>query len=413
MLAHYKKYVSADMKKYLPRFIAVALTQLILLMSLLVPYQTYASTSSSVISSSYLGRLSNGYYNFQFKLSNSVSGLNRVVTKAVSPQSLAKVLRYVVSKRLAAFTVLASVAATTGIDYKDTETIYTPIAGSLADRNIGINTRNSGFIQITNLNQGCAIAYPELAWQWTQLDPVGYTNCKWLGSNFSVISMDLCKSNLTTGCGWTRDISLVTNPAPSKPKAIPDNVAVDLVIPQTPQEAPKLVDPTLVPTNILPPEVTEAVNELNKDLTSDQVYVPPYVASAPTSGTATGGYGEGSFSLDFPVFCTWANTVCESVDFIKEKVGELSDYLKPEPQQDTHLDFPTDTPVNINTDIKFNGQCPAPITYDFNYGGKAQSFGIKDFTPFCSMLNDIFKPIVIAISSFVAVLIVAGVRTNE
>lgn len=403
------------MKKYLPRFIAVALTQLILLMSLLVPYQTYASTSSSVISSSYLGRLSNGYYNFQFKLSNSVSGLNRVVTKSISPQSLAKVLRYVVSKRLAAFTVLASVAATTGIDYKDTETIYTPIAGSLADRNIGINTRNSGFVQVTNLNQACAVAYPELAFQWSQLNPVGYQNCRWNGTSYASVTMDLCKDTIPSGCGWTRDLSLVLNPNPtqSQPKSIPDTAVIDLVIPQTPQEAPKLVDPSLVPTNILPPEVTEAVNELNNGLTDDQVYVPPYVAPASTSGTATGGYGEGSFSLDFPIFCTWASTVCESVDFIKEKVGELSDYLKPEPQQDTHLDFPTDTPVNINTDIKFNGQCPAPIIYDFNYGGKAQSFGIKDFTPFCSMLNDIFKPIVIAISSFVAVLIIAGVRTNE
>ena len=401
------------MKKYLSRFLAVFLTQLILLMSLFMPYQAYANTSASVITSSYLGRLQNGYYNFQFKLSNSASGLSRVVTKAVSPQSLSKVLRYVVSKRLAPFAALASIASTTGIEYQDSETIYTPIAGSIADRNIGIDTRNSGFIQITNLNQACAVAYPELAWQWSQLNPVGYQNCRWNGASYGSVTMDLCKNTIPSGCGWTRDLTLVLNPTPSKPKAIPDSAAVDLVIPQLPQEAPKLVDPTLVPTNILPTEVTEAINELNNGLVDDQVYVPPYVAPAPTSGTATGGYSDGSISLDFPVFCTWASTVCESVDFIKEKVGELSDYLKPEPQQDTQLDFPTDTPVNINTDIKFNGQCPAPITYDFNYGGVAQSFGIKDFTPFCSMLNDIFKPIVIAISSFVAVLIIAGVRTNE
>lgn len=401
------------MKKYLSRFLAVFLAQLILLMSLFMPYQAYANTSASVITSSYLGRLQNGYYNFQFKLSNSASGLSRVVTKAVSPQSLSKVLRYVVSKRLAPFAALASIASTTGIEYQDSETIYTPITGSIADRNIGIDTRNSGFIQITNLNQACAVAYPELAWQWSQLNPVGYQNCRWNGASYGSVTMDLCKDTITSGCGWTRDLTLVLNPTQSKPKAIPDSVAVDLVIPQLPQEAPKLVDPTLVPTNILPTEVTEAINELNNGLVDDQVYVPPYIAPAPTSGTATGGYSDGSINLDFPVFCTWASTVCESVDFIKEKVGELSDYLKPEPQQDTHLDFPTDTPVNINTDIKFNGQCPAPITYDFNYFGVSQSFGIKDFTPFCSMLNDIFKPIVIAISSFVAVLIIAGVRINE
>ncbi|MGQ1325680.1 virulence factor TspB C-terminal domain-related protein [Acinetobacter baumannii] len=400
------------MNNYLSRSVSVVLTQLILFMSLLMPYHAYANTSS-MITTSYLGRLQNGYYNFQFQLSNSATGLSRAATKAVSPQSLSKVLRYVVAKRLAAFTALASIAASTGIDYKDSEIIYTPIPGSLADRNIGIDTRDSGFIQVSNLNQGCAIAYPELAWQWSQLDPVGYTNCKWLGNDFNAIQMDLCQSNLTTGCGWTRDIALSQNPTTSNPRSIPDAVALDMVLPQAPVEAPKLVDPTLIPSNILPTEVTEAINELNDGLGKDDIYVPPYVPTAPTDGTATGGYGDGSISLDFPIFCTWASSVCESIDFIKDKVGELSDFFKAEPQQDTHLEFPVDTPVNINTDIKFNGQCPAPLTYEFTYGGQAQSFGIKDFTPFCSMLNDIFKPIVIAVSSFVAVLIIAGVRTNE
>ena len=186
------------MNSYLSRSISVVLTQLVLLMSLLMPYHAYADTPS-MITTSYLGRLQNGYYNFQFQLSNSATGLSRAVTKAVSPQSLSKVLRYVVSKRLAAFTALASIAASTGIDYKDSEIIYTPIPGSLADRNIGIDTRYSGFIQVSNLNQGCAIAYPELAWQWSQLDPVGYTNCKWLGNDFNGIQMDLCQSNLKIG----------------------------------------------------------------------------------------------------------------------------------------------------------------------------------------------------------------------
>ncbi|MDR8449944.1 hypothetical protein FOJ93_24730, partial [Acinetobacter baumannii] len=64
-------------------------------------------------------------------------------------------------------------------------------------------------------------------------------------------------------------------------------------------------------------------------------------------------------NIEFPIFCTWAGTICESVTFIKDKVGEISDFFRAEPQQDTQLDFPVDTPVNINTDIKFNGQCPA------------------------------------------------------
>ncbi|MEK5794770.1 hypothetical protein VXE63_22200, partial [Acinetobacter nosocomialis] len=83
--------------------------------------------------------------------------------------------------------------------------------------------------------------------------------------------------------------------------------------------------------------------ELNDGLGKDDIYVPPYVPTAPTDGTPTGGYGDGSISLDFPVFCTWASSLCESIDFIKDKVGELSDFFKAEPQQDTHLEFPVET----------------------------------------------------------------------
>ncbi len=103
-----------------------------------------------------------------------------------------------------------------------------------------------------------------------------------------------------------------------------------------------------------------------------------------------------------PDFCDWATRLCDWLDWTQQV-----------PEQDTELDFEDEQPINIDTVIRFNGQCPAPLTYDFNYGGQSQSFGIKDFTPFCSMLNDILKPIVIAVSSFVAVLIIGGVRTDE
>ncbi|MFU8928287.1 virulence factor TspB C-terminal domain-related protein [Acinetobacter puyangensis] len=398
------------MKRFLSKSVAVTLSQLILLMSLLLPYQAYAFSPEPEIKTTYLGRMKNGYYNFKFTLIHSSTNLTKTVTKAVSPQSLSKVLRYVVTKRVGAFTTLASIGVATGIEYLATDVLYTP-SGSVSNRNIGVDTRDSGFVKVGNLNQACALAYIELAWMWSQLDPVGYQNCKWLGN--SAVQMDLYEGTVSPeGCCWTKDLSLVANPNASASRNISDVAAMDLVLSQNPKESAKLVDPTLVPSSVLPTEVTQAIADLNKDLTEDQTYKPPYVAPAPTNNTATGGYGEGSMSLEFPVFCTWAGTICDSIDFIKEKVGTISDFFKEEPQQDTELDLPVDTP-NIDTNIKFNGQCPAPLTYDFTYGGQAQSFGIKDFTPFCSMLNDILKPIVIAVSSFVAVLIIGGVRTDE
>lgn len=117
--------------------------------------------------------------------------------------------------------------------------------------------------------------------------------------------------------------------------------------------------------------------------------------------------------VEYSLFCEWASSACEFFDFVKTKVNSAENYFKDVPENNTELDIGAVPPVDIDTNIKFNGQCPTPLTYDFTYGGQTQSFGIQDFTPFCSMLNDIFKPISIAVSSFVAVLIIAGVRTNE
>ncbi|MDH2526559.1 virulence factor TspB C-terminal domain-related protein [Acinetobacter baumannii] len=117
--------------------------------------------------------------------------------------------------------------------------------------------------------------------------------------------------------------------------------------------------------------------------------------------------------VDYSPFCEWASSACEFFDYVKTKVNSAENYFQDDPDNNTELDLGAVTPVDIDTDIKFNGQCPTPMIYEFSYGDQKQSFGIQDFTPFCSMLNDILKPISIAVSSFVAVLIIAGVRTNE
>jgi len=92
------------------RCVTVAVTQLILIMSFLIPYSAYANTAST-LQTSYLGRLSNGYHQFKYTITNTATGLNKSVTKAISPASLGKVLRFVVSKRLAVFASFATVAS--------------------------------------------------------------------------------------------------------------------------------------------------------------------------------------------------------------------------------------------------------------------------------------------------------------
>lgn len=128
---------------------------------------------------------------------------------------------------------------------------------------------------------------------------------------------------------------------------------------------------------------------------SNDTVVNPRPNEDPTNPNSSG--------FDLPNFCDWATYICDFVDWIKQDDIE----------KNTEIDVNEEPIQSIDTTVKFNGQCPVPLTYDFNYGGQSQSFGIKDFTPFCSMLNDILKPIVIAVSSFVAVLIIGGVRTDE
>ena len=81
----------------LPKFLSVSISQILIILSFTLPYSAYASTAST-IQTSYLGRLSNGYHNFKYTLTNSATGLSKSVTKAVSPASLGKVLKFVVSK---------------------------------------------------------------------------------------------------------------------------------------------------------------------------------------------------------------------------------------------------------------------------------------------------------------------------
>ena len=146
-------------------------------------------------------------------------------------------------------------------------------------------------------------------------------------------------------------------------------------------------------------------------------------------------------SLDFPVFFNWAPTVClaaqtvisfpqtlinwwdsattsisESWTWAKSRyesaVTSISEFFSEETNTDTELEFNDPTDDITDTTISFSDECPAPITLaDFNYHGIQQKWEM-DFTGWCDVLTTYFKPIVIAMAGFSAVLIVSGVREN-
>ncbi|WP_277560377.1 virulence factor TspB C-terminal domain-related protein [Acinetobacter beijerinckii] len=163
-----------------------------------------------------------------------------------------------------------------------------------------------------------------------------------------------------------------------------------------------------------------------------QAETKPKDPTAPEAGS--------DIAIKFPVFCGWAPTICEAAQkvitfpntlvnwwdtstksiteswvWVKEQYESITesttDFFKEEPTTNTELEF--SDPTNItDTSISFSNQCPAPITLaDFNYHGTQQKWQM-DFLPWCDVLSTFLKPIVIAMASLTAVLIVSGVREN-
>lgn len=143
-------------------------------------------------------------------------------------------------------------------------------------------------------------------------------------------------------------------------------------------------------------------------------------------------------SLDFPVFCSWAPVVCEAAqiaisfpqtvtnwwdtstksiteayELAKTKAKAVEDYFndKPEKDTDTQLDIDAVPPVDINTDINFGGSCPAPKIVPVSFAGINTSIEFS-YLWMCQ-LSEFLKPIVVALASYAAALIVAGIRQEN
>ncbi|MBY3624733.1 hypothetical protein HGO21_35130 [Acinetobacter sp. CUI P1] len=126
----------------------------------------------------------------------------------------------------------------------------------------------------------------------------------------------------------------------------------------------------------------------------------------------------GSKSFSLPSFCSWATKVCEFADFIKKEYQAVRDvvvnYFK-EPvvsDKDNELEFNDPTDDITDTSVSFSSSCPQPIVLaDFNFHGIPIHWQL-DFSAWCDSLSTYLKPIVIAMASFSAVLILGGVREN-
>lgn len=144
-------------------------------------------------------------------------------------------------------------------------------------------------------------------------------------------------------------------------------------------------------------------------------------------------------SLTFPIFCNWAPTICEAAQTVisfpqtltnwwdtgKSKAEEWAlsiseswaaakEWATSEPsQENTQVDVENNNTQEIDTQVSFSSQCPAPINLaNFSYHGISQSWTV-DFSKFCDVFATYLKPVVISIGAFSAVLIVSGVGVRE
>ena len=170
---------------------------------------------------------------------------------------------------------------------------------------------------------------------------------------------------------------------------------------------------------------------------------PADAAAADSAGTGTGTQTKDpanpdvtNLTLEFPIFCNWAPSVCEAAQVVisfpqtltdwwntgKAKAEEWStaisetwtkvkEWVLTEPETEPEQpELPEPEQPEIDTDIAFDGQCPADREASVNMGVGVIKLPIS-YEPICTTVSTA-KPILIFVGFFVAALIIGGVKTE-
>ena len=132
----------------------------------------------------------------------------------------------------------------------------------------------------------------------------------------------------------------------------------------------------------------------------------------PTTNPDTGQVKPGSISLDFPVFCSWAPSMCVLSDKVQQAITDATVWATSEPQQKEpeNLEFEDLELDASDVNLTASGSCPQD-SVSFSVMGKSVTLDMP-YQPVCDALN-FFKPAVLLVGAVASVYIVAGVRTKE
>jgi hypothetical protein len=187
------------------------------------------------------------------------------------------------------------------------------------------------------------------------------------------------------------------------------NPAVPIATPVTQAAATAVVGEAATDETQARPIVTE----LDKSAAIPTNETAEGTITQPTTDTETGEVKPGSISLDFPVFCSWAPSMCVMADKVQQAISDVAtEYAGTATENtDTELEIPEIEEQNVDTDISFGGSCPATKDVQIRFAGINESIELS-YDPLCE-IAEFIKPVVIAVASYVAVLIVAGIRTED
>lgn len=129
------------------------------------------------------------------------------------------------------------------------------------------------------------------------------------------------------------------------------------------------------------------VAELDKSasIPTDQTAVGEI--APPTTNPDTGEAKPGSISLDFPVFCSWAPSMCVLADKVQEAITDAREWAKNDENQDTDNEPPEIKEIDIDAldTSTFTGTagCPSPIVVPISFGDGGETE--ISYEPICQL----------------------------
>jgi hypothetical protein len=107
----------------------------------------------------------------------------------------------------------------------------------------------------------------------------------------------------------------------------------------------------------------------------------------PTTNPDTGEVKPGSISLDFPVFCSWAPSMCVLADKVQQAITDATDWAKNDEHQDTDNEPPEIKEIDIDAldTSTFTGTpgCPSPIVVPITFGDGGETE--ISYEPICQL----------------------------